>query len=237
MCAKTEEPSRIRSSAPVVAPVIPLSIVSPLLYWLRYLDLSDNWDKGKFIQGNMLRKAWAQNSEIYRTKAMQMQILKTPCLNYSSHRITLLPKLHRIDIFVVNLFNGFQCSRSLPFLGEPTEAIVCTGTHWAFISILLLFYKYLLNQFLCPCCELLRQHSEMTTVSLLQPERIYKISVPHSNLCAFISPQNDIKFSIYGFRLFDVLIDVVSTFEFCHNITIWKMVTFDKVDYIEMNQH
>ena len=102
------------------------------------------------------------------------------------------------------------------------------------LILLLLISKYLLNQFLCPCFELFRQHSEITTLSLLQPERIYKISVPHSNLCAFINPQNDMKFSIYGFRLFDVLIDVVSTFEFCHNITMWKMVIFDKVDYIEI---
>ena len=124
--------------------------------------------------------------------------------------------------------------QSIPILGEQTKAIVCTGTHQAFILILLLFHNYLLNQILCPCLELVRQHSKMTTLSLLQPERIYKISEPQSNLCAFIRLQNDIKFSIYGFRLFDILIDIVLTLEFCHNITIWKMTIFDEVQYIEI---
>ena len=63
----------------------------------------------------------------------------------------------------------------------------------------------------------------MTTLSVLQPERIYKISVPHSNLYAFISLQNNKKFLIYGFQLFDILIDIVLTFELCHNIMIWKL--------------
>ena len=44
-------------------------------------------------------------------------------------------------------------------------------------------------------------------------------------------------FSIQGFRLFDSSIEIILTFEFGHNITILKMAIFDKVDYIEINQH
>ena len=44
-------------------------------------------------------------------------------------------------------------------------------------------------------------------------------------------------FLIQGFQLFTSSIDTVLTFEFGHNITILKMAIFDKVDYIEMNQH
>ena len=29
-------------------------------------------------------------------------------------------------------------------------------------------------------------------------------------------------------------IDIVLTFEFCHEITIWKMTIFDEVNYIEI---
>ena len=33
---------------------------------------------------------------------------------------------------------------------------------------------------------------------------------------------------------FDISIDIV--LEFCHDITIWEMTTFDEVDYIEIEQ-
>ena len=57
-------------------------------------------------------------------------------------------------------------------------------------SFFILFSKCLLNQYIFPCSELFSQHSEeMTTLSLLQPERINKKFVAHSNLCAFISLQ------------------------------------------------
>ena len=52
--------------------------------------------------------------------------------------------------------------------------------------------------------------------------------------CIYISSKIDIKSSIYGFRSFDNLIDIVLTFEFRHNITIQKMIISDKVDYIEI---
>ena len=42
------------------------------------------------------------------------------------------------------------------------------------------------------------------------------------------------KILIKGFILFDIPMDIVLTFEFCHDITIWKMTTFDTVDYIEI---
>ena len=42
------------------------------------------------------------------------------------------------------------------------------------------------------------------------------------------------KFSISAFPLFNISLDVVLTFEFCRDITIWKMTIFDKVDYVEM---
>ena len=37
-----------------------------------------------------------------------------------------------------------------------------------------------------------------------------------------------------GFWLFDISIDIILTFEFCHDITIWKMTIFYKVYYIEI---
>ena len=44
----------------------------------------------------------------------------------------------------------------------------------------------LLNQFLFLCIELLWWHSEITTLSLLQPESIHKWFTAHSDLCTFI---------------------------------------------------
>ena len=57
------------------------------------------------------------------------------------------------------------------------------------LSILLsiLSTKYSLNQLLFSCFELFRQHSKMTSLSLLKPEWIYKMFVAHSNLFALIS--------------------------------------------------
>ena len=37
-----------------------------------------------------------------------------------------------------------------------------------------------------------------------------------------------------GFWLFDISIDIVLTFEFCHDIAIWRMEISDKVDYNEI---
>ena len=74
----------------------------------------------------------------------------------------------------------------------------------------------------------------MTTLRLLQPERIYKIYESQSNLYAFSRLPNDKMFSIYGFRLFDISIDIVLSFEFWHNISMWKMMIFDEVKYIEI---
>ena len=42
------------------------------------------------------------------------------------------------------------------------------------------------------------------------------------------------KFLLKGFQLFDIPIDIVLTFEFCIDITIWEMTIFDKVDYIRI---
>ena len=42
------------------------------------------------------------------------------------------------------------------------------------------------------------------------------------------------KGSIEGFQLFDISISIVLTFELCHDITIWKMTIFGKVDSIEI---
>ena len=41
-------------------------------------------------------------------------------------------------------------------------------------------------------------------------------------------------FSIQCFQLFDSSIDIVSTFEFGHDITILKMPIFNQVDNIEI---
>ena len=41
-------------------------------------------------------------------------------------------------------------------------------------------------------------------------------------------------FSIQGFRLFDISIDMVLTFEFGHDITILKMAIFNQLDNIEI---
>ena len=42
------------------------------------------------------------------------------------------------------------------------------------------------------------------------------------------------KYSTWGFQFFDNSIDTVLNFEFCQDITIWKMTIFDKVDYFEI---
>ena len=46
--------------------------------------------------------------------------------------------------------------------------------------------------------------------------------------------RNERKLSVKGFWLFNILIDIVLTFEFCHDITVWKMTIFDKGNYFEM---
>ena len=42
---------------------------------------------------------------------------------------------------------------------------------------------------------------------------------------------------IYGFRLFDIVMDIVLTRKFCHNIMIWKMTIFDIDIKLKLNQH
>ena len=88
-------------------------------------------------------------------------------------------------------------------------------THWAFF-IILLFSRYLLNQYLFPfpCFELFRQHSEMTTLTLLQPEWIQKKFVAH-NLCAFISLIRWYKVC----PLFVWHLEWLMYYEFCYNIS------------------
>ena len=74
----------------------------------------------------------------------------------------------QFSLDMISLSTFLMASRLsiIGYIGKASEAIVCT--HWAF-CLTSLFTKYSLNQLLFLIFELFRQHSEIKSLSLLQP--------------------------------------------------------------------
>ena len=108
----------------------------------------------------------------------------TDCINYSSHCIEPLSKSLLDMISLPTCLMASQTVDQGRSQGSKPKQL-CEHTENSFQNYSLVNI-HLFTLFL-PCFELFRQHSEMTSLSLLQPEWIQEKFGEHSNLCQLIS--------------------------------------------------